>query len=63
MLNPYERMVYHIVGWFILIVSLAYFSVFGNGFQEGFQQATATAAAAATACAASATSTTCSIVR
>jgi hypothetical protein len=43
MLNPYERMVYHIVGWFILIVSLAYFSVFGSGFRDGLKQANADA--------------------
>jgi hypothetical protein len=39
MLNPYERLIFHFVGWFSLIVSSAYFYVFGSGFLEGLKQA------------------------
>ena len=38
MLNPYERIVFHLVGWFSLTVSLLYVYVFWKGFAEGFQQ-------------------------
>lgn len=41
MLNPYERLAVHAVGWFTLLVSLSYFSVFWSGFQEGIRQANA----------------------
>lgn len=41
MLNPYERLIFHLVGWFSLTVSLAYFFVFGSGFLEGLRQASA----------------------
>ena len=36
MLNPYERTVFHIVGWFSLTVSLLYIYVFWKGFVDGF---------------------------
>jgi hypothetical protein len=39
MLNPYEQFIFHLLGWFALIVSSAYFLVFWSGFQEGLQQA------------------------
>jgi hypothetical protein len=38
MLNPYERFVFHAVGWFTLVVSLAYFFVFWSGFRDGLIQ-------------------------
>lgn len=37
MLNPYERLAFHLVGWFSLTVSLLYIYVFWKGFVEGFQ--------------------------
>lgn len=40
MLNPYEQLVVHVVGWFSLIVSLTYLFVFWSGFMEGLQQST-----------------------
>mmetsp|Transcript_16150 Transcript_16150/g.36959 ORF Transcript_16150/g.36959 Transcript_16150/m.36959 type:complete len:102 (+) Transcript_16150:120-425(+) len=40
MLNPYERIVFHLVGWFSCTVSLLYVYVFWKGFAEGFQQST-----------------------
>lgn len=39
MLNPYERLIFHLVGWFSFTVSLAYFFVFGSGFMDGIHQA------------------------
>jgi hypothetical protein len=39
MLNPYERLAFHIVFWFSMSVSLLYFSVFWSGFMEGMRQA------------------------
>jgi hypothetical protein len=38
MLNPYERLIFHLVGWFAFIVSMLYIYVFWKGFVEGFQQ-------------------------
>lgn len=38
MLNPYERFIFHVVGWFSLIVSVMYVYVFCSGFMEGFRQ-------------------------
>ena len=38
MLNPYERIVAHLVGWFSFTVSLLYVYVFWKGFFEGFRQ-------------------------
>ena len=38
MLNPYERIVFHLVGWFSLTVSLLYVYVFWKGFFEGFRE-------------------------
>ena len=43
MLNPYERLIFHLLGWFTFIVSLAYCFVFGSGFLEGLRQASAAA--------------------
>lgn len=37
MLNPYERLAFHIVGWFSLIVSLLYIYVFWSGFIDGIR--------------------------
>mmetsp|Transcript_14769 Transcript_14769/g.41151 ORF Transcript_14769/g.41151 Transcript_14769/m.41151 type:complete len:103 (+) Transcript_14769:298-606(+) len=37
MLNPYERFVFHLVGWFSFTVSLLYIYVFWKGFVEGFR--------------------------
>ena len=39
MLNPYERVVFHVVGWSSLTVSLLYVYVFWKGFAEGFRSA------------------------
>jgi hypothetical protein len=36
MLNPYERFMFHLVGWFAFIVSLLYVYVFWKGFIDGF---------------------------
>ena len=38
MLNPYEQLVFHILCWFSLCVSLAYFAVFASGFYEGLKR-------------------------
>eukprot|EP00531_Pseudo-nitzschia_arenysensis_P003216 CAMPEP_0116120162 /NCGR_PEP_ID=MMETSP0329-20121206/3032_1 /TAXON_ID=697910 /ORGANISM="Pseudo-nitzschia arenysensis, Strain B593" /LENGTH=110 /DNA_ID=CAMNT_0003613921 /DNA_START=110 /DNA_END=442 /DNA_ORIENTATION=- len=38
MMNPYERIVFHLVGWFSLTVSLVYVYVFWKGFAEGFRE-------------------------
>ncbi|MGK3741903.1 MAG: hypothetical protein ACI90V_008757 [Bacillariaceae sp.] len=38
MLNPYERIIFHLVGWFSFTVSLLYIYVFWKGFVEGFRQ-------------------------
>lgn len=38
MLNPYERFIFHVVGWFAFVVSMLYLYVFWKGFVEGFQQ-------------------------
>ncbi|VEU44945.1 unnamed protein product [Pseudo-nitzschia multistriata] len=40
MLNPYERFVFHLVGWFSFTVSLLYVYVFWKGFIEGFRHST-----------------------
>mmetsp|Transcript_3139 Transcript_3139/g.6777 ORF Transcript_3139/g.6777 Transcript_3139/m.6777 type:complete len:98 (+) Transcript_3139:232-525(+) len=40
MLNPYERIVFHLVGWFSFTVSLLYVYVFWKGFVEGFRHGT-----------------------
>eukprot|EP00529_Nitzschia_sp_RCC80_P033806 CAMPEP_0113503626 /NCGR_PEP_ID=MMETSP0014_2-20120614/34264_1 /TAXON_ID=2857 /ORGANISM="Nitzschia sp." /LENGTH=213 /DNA_ID=CAMNT_0000398645 /DNA_START=52 /DNA_END=693 /DNA_ORIENTATION=+ /assembly_acc=CAM_ASM_000159 len=37
MLNPYERLAFHVVGWFSLTVSLLYFYVFWSGFIQGIR--------------------------
>mmetsp|Transcript_411 Transcript_411/g.1044 ORF Transcript_411/g.1044 Transcript_411/m.1044 type:complete len:219 (-) Transcript_411:3095-3751(-) len=37
MLNPYERLAFHVVGWFSLTVSLLYFYVFWSGFVHGIR--------------------------
>jgi hypothetical protein len=42
MLNPYERLAFHIVGWFSLTVSLLYIYVFWTGFIEGVKSGTGT---------------------
>jgi Small subunit of serine palmitoyltransferase-like len=36
MLNPYERFIFHLVGWFAFTVSMLYLYVFWKGFVEGF---------------------------
>jgi len=38
MLNPYERVVFHVIGWFSFTVSLLYVYVFWKGFVEGFRE-------------------------
>ena len=43
MLNPYERMIFHIICWFSVVTSLAYFAVFASGFFEGLRRAASTA--------------------
>mmetsp|Transcript_17978 Transcript_17978/g.41456 ORF Transcript_17978/g.41456 Transcript_17978/m.41456 type:complete len:116 (-) Transcript_17978:137-484(-) len=38
MMNPCERVVFHLVGWSSLTVSLLYVCVFWKGFAEGFRE-------------------------
>ena len=38
MMNPYEKIVIHLVGWFSLTVSFLYVYVFWKGFVEGFRE-------------------------
>jgi hypothetical protein len=38
MLNPYERFIFHVVGWFSFTVSMLYIYVFWKGFVEGFRR-------------------------